>query len=129
MKAVIGLVIMTKKKLKYFKDLLQKQLDDLLAEAGGTVKTMSDKEDLFPDPIDRASLESDRNFILRIRDRERKLIAKIRKALERIEAGTFGICERCGEDISEKRLKIRPVTTFCIDCKEEQENKEKLLSS
>ncbi len=93
------------------------------------MKAMSDKEDLFPDPVDRASLESDRNFILRIRDRERKLIAKIRKALERIEAGTFGICERCGEDISEKRLKIRPVTTFCIDCKEEQENKEKLLSS
>jgi len=120
---------MTKKKLKYFKDLLQKQLDDLLAEAGGTVKAMSDKEDIFPDPVDRASLESDRNFILRIRDRERKLIAKIRKALERTEDGTFGVCEGCGEDISEKRLKIRPVTTFCIDCKEEQENEEKLLSS
>ena len=120
---------MTKKKLKYFKDLLQKQLDDLLSEAGGTVKAMSDKEDIFPDPVDRASLESDRNFILRIRDRERKLIAKIRKALERIEDGTFGICESCGEDITEKRLKIRPVTTFCIDCKEEQENGEKLLSS
>ena len=120
---------MTKKKLKYFKDLLQNQLNVLLAEAGGTVKAMSDKEDLFPDPIDRASLESDRNFILRIRDRERKLIAKIRKALERIEDTTFGICEGCGEDISEKRLKIRPVTTFCIDCKEEQENEEKLLSS
>ena len=128
MNAVIGLTPMTKKKLKYFKDLLQKQLDDLLAEAGGTVKAMSDKEDLFPDPIDRASLESDRNFMLRIRDRERKLIAKIRKALERIEDGSFGICESCGEDISEKRLKIRPVTTFCIDCKEEQENEEKLFS-
>lgn len=128
MDAVIGRVPMTKKKLKHFKDLLQKQLDDLLAEAGGTVKAMSDKEDLFPDPIDRASLESDRNFMLRIRDRERKLIAKIRKALERIEDGSFGICESCGEDISEKRLKIRPVTTFCIDCKEEQENEEKLLS-
>jgi len=120
---------MTKKKLKYFKDLLEKQLDDLLAEADGTVKAMSGKEELFPDPVDRASLESDRNFLLRIRDRERKLIAKIRKALERIEDGSFGICERCGEDISEKRLKIRPVTTFCIDCKEEQENEEKLLSS
>jgi DnaK suppressor protein len=128
MNAAIGPILMTKKKLKYFKDLLQKQLDDLLAEAGGTVKAMSGKEDLFPDPIDRASLESDRNFMLRIRDRERKLIAKIRKALERIEDGSFGICESCGEDISEKRLKIRPVTTFCIDCKEEQENEEKLLS-
>jgi DnaK suppressor protein len=113
---------MTKEKLKYFKKLLQKQLDDLLAEAGGTIKAMSDKEEAFPDPIDRASLESDRNFLLRIRDRERKLIVKIKKALERIEEGTFGICERCGEEISEERLKVRPVTTFCIDCKEEQEN-------
>ena len=89
---------------------------------------MSDKEEGFPDPIDRASLESDRNFLLRIRDRERKLIVKIKKALERIEEGTFGICERCGEEISEERLKVRPVTTFCIDCKEEQENEEKLMS-
>ena len=120
---------MTKRKLKYFRNLLQKQLDDLLAEAGDTVKAMSDKEDIFPDPIDRASLESDRNFLLRIRDRERKLIIKIRKALDRIEDGSFGICERCGEEISEKRLKVRPVTTFCIDCKEEQENEEKLMSS
>ncbi len=108
---------MDKEKLEYFKNLLQKQLSDLLVEAGVTVKTMSDKGELFPDPVDRASLESDRNFLLRIRDRERKLIGKIEKALERVENGTFGICERCGEDISEERLKARPVTTFCIECK------------
>ena len=110
---------MDKEKLEYFKNLLQKQLSDLLVEVGVTVKTMSD----------RASLESDRNFLLRIRDRERKLIGKIEKALERVENGTFGICERCGEDISEERLKARPVTTFCIDCKAEQENQEKLIGS
>jgi len=117
---------MDKKKLEYFRKLLEKQRDELLAEAGITVKAMSDKGDSFPDPIDRASLEADRNFILRIRERERKLIAKIEKALERVENGTFGICERCGEEISEERLKARPVTTLCIECKEEQENEEKL---
>jgi DnaK suppressor protein len=117
---------MDKKKLEYFRKLLEKQRSALLAEAGITVKTMSDKGDPFPDPIDRASLEADRNFILRIRERERKLIAKIEKALERVENGTFGICERCGEEISEERLKARPVTTLCIECKEEQENEEKL---
>lgn len=121
--------VMDKEKLVFFKNLLQKQLSDLLAEAGVTVKTMSDKGEMFPDPVDRASLESDRNFLLRIRDRERKLIGKIEKALERVEDGTFGICERCGEEISEERLKARPVTTFCIDCKEEQENLEKLLGT
>lgn len=121
--------MMDKKRLEYFKKLLQEQLADLLSEAGITVKTMSDKGEMFPDPVDRASLESDRNFLLRIRDRERKLIAKIQQALERVENGTFGICELCGEDISEERLKARPVTTFCIDCKEEQENQEKITGS
>jgi DnaK suppressor protein len=80
----------------------------------------------FPDPNDRATQESDRSFELRIRDRERKLINKIKEALERIEEGTFGVCEMCEEEIGEARLKARPVTTLCIDCKMEQERKEKL---
>jgi DnaK suppressor protein len=71
-------------------------------------------------------MESDRNFELRIRDRERKLIGKIKDALERIEDGSFGICEECGEDISEQRLKARPVTTHCIDCKTNQEKDERV---
>ncbi|HEU0265770.1 MAG TPA: RNA polymerase-binding protein DksA, partial [Geobacterales bacterium] len=79
----------------------------------------------FPDPNDRASQESDRTFELRIRDRERRLLAKIREALERIDDGTFGICEECGEEISEPRLRARPVTTLCIDCKMEEERQEK----
>jgi DnaK suppressor protein len=83
------------------------------------------KENL-PDPSDRASLESDRNFTLRIRDRERKLIVKIREALDRIEDGTYGICEECEEEISAERLKARPVTTLCIECKKRQETEEKV---
>jgi DnaK suppressor protein len=79
----------------------------------------------FPDPNDRASQESDRTFELRIRDRERRLLAKIREALERIDDGTFGVCEECGEEISEARLRARPVTTLCIDCKMEEERQEK----
>ena len=87
---------------------------------------MSDLNENMPDPADRATLESDRNFELRIRDRERKLINKIKEALERIEDGTYGICESCEEDISEERLKARPVTTLCIDCKTKQEDEERL---
>jgi DnaK suppressor protein len=86
---------------------------------------MTDSKENFPDPTDRASLESDRNFMLRIRGRERKLILKIEEALERIEDGSFGTCEKCGEDISEQRLKARPVTTLCIDCKKREEALEK----
>ena len=117
---------MTKKREEYFKKLLNKRLDDLLAEANKTVTGMTDQGQNFPDPTDRASLESDRNFTLRIRDRERRLIAKIKNALDRLDNGTFGICEECGEDISDKRLKARPVTTLCINCKKKQENQEKV---
>ena len=119
-------VSMDKERLEYFKDLLTKRREGLVAEASQTIVEMSDDEETFPDPTDRASLETDRNFLLRIRDRERKLIMKIDEALERIEDSTFGICELCGDDISEERLKARPVTTLCIDCKTDSEEKEKI---
>jgi DnaK suppressor protein len=116
---------MNRKQLNFFKEFLQKRLEDIAGEARETVDEMTDEDDTFPDPNDRATLESDRNFVLRIRDRERKLRTKIERALERIEKGSFGICEECGEEISEGRLKARPVTTLCIKCKEEQEQQEK----
>ena len=118
---------MKKKDLKYFEDLLTKRLEDLLSQAGNTVSGMTTPRENFPDPTDRAALEADRNFMLRIRDREHKLIKKIKNALERIEKGTFGICETCGEDITLKRLKARPVTSQCIECKSKEEALEKAL--
>ncbi len=116
---------MDQAQLEYFRKLLQDKLDDLLNEAGRTLEDMTELSDHFPDPTDRASIESDRNFELRIRDRERKLIKKIKTALERIDDGSYGICEECGEDIGTKRLEARPVTTLCIECKSKQEREEK----
>jgi DnaK suppressor protein len=113
------------KRLEFFRSLLNEQMKELIGEAAKTVNDMTVTEGEFPDPTDRASWESDRNFLLSIRERERKLITKIAEALARIEEGAFGICERCGEEISEKRLEVRPVTTLCIKCKEEQENLER----
>lgn len=118
--------MLSKKKQEYFRELLTQRLNELLDEANKTVSGMTNNRENFPDPTDRASLESDRNFTLRIRDRERKLIGKIKDALERLDNGTFGICEECEEDISEERLMARPVTTLCIECKKKQENQEKL---
>jgi len=117
-----------KEDLEYFQGILQKQLDELIKGAERTVDEMTEGEGraMFPDPTDRASMESDRNFELRIRDRERKLISKIRKALEKIEDETFGICEICGEPIDFKRLEARPVTTHCIECKTSEEEEEKI---
>lgn len=118
---------MKKKDLTFFEELLKNQLEGLLSQADDTVSGMTSPKENFPDPTDRASLESDRNFMLRIRDREHKLIKKIKKALKRIENDTFGICEKCGEDISIQRLKARPVTTQCIECKTKEEAFEKAL--
>ena len=118
---------MRKKDIEYFRRLLTERLENLLAEAYETVSGMTGEIANFPDPTDRASLEADRNFMLRIRDRERKLIMKIRQALERMDNGTYGICETCGSDISIKRLKARPVTTQCIDCKTKEEAMEDAL--
>jgi DnaK suppressor protein len=117
---------LTKKKLEFFKELLNERINELLNQANETVSGMTSHKENLPDPSDRATLESDRNFTLRIRDRERKLIGKIKEALERIEQGTYGICEECGEEISTERLKARPVTTLCIDCKKTQETEERV---
>jgi DnaK suppressor protein len=120
---------MQKKKLNYFKQMLNERLEELIREAERTISDMTGSEDTFPDPTDRASLEADRNFLLRIRDRERKLIMKIQEALDRIDDGTFGTCESCGEDIGQKRLDARPVTTLCIECKRAQEEEERRRGS
>jgi DnaK suppressor protein len=108
-----------------FKEILTRRLNELLEEAEKTVAGMTDTEETFPDPTDRATLESDRNFLLRIRDRERKLIMKIREAMQRIDDESFGICESCGDDITIERLMARPVTTLCIECKRKQEANER----
>jgi DnaK suppressor protein len=111
--------------LEYFKTVLNDQKKNLLAQANQTVSHNVIKEgDHLSDYADIASSESDRTFHLRIRDRERKLIKKIDQALERIDDGTFGLCERCGEEIDSERLKARPVTTYCIDCKTKLEKEE-----
>ncbi len=116
---------MDDKTLEEFRQQLDNRLKELVEEAGRTVAGMTDGKDNFPDPTDRAALESDRNFLLPIRDRERKLISKIQEAVERIEEGEYGICDSCGEEISTERLKARPVTTLCINCKKQQEALEK----
>jgi DnaK suppressor protein len=102
---------------------LQRQRAGLLQEAEAVVEQRPGL-DTFPDMNDQATAEADQNFALRIKDRERKLIKKIDEALERLATRTYGICEGCGEDIPLKRLKARPVTTFCIECKTKQEQAE-----
>jgi DnaK suppressor protein len=111
--------------LDYLKAMLLDQLDSLLKQGGDTVHGVRSQEGQFSDPLDRASYDEAQGNLLRIRDRESRLIRKIRNALECIEEGTYGICELCGEDISFKRLEARPVTTKCIECKTNEERLER----
>jgi DnaK suppressor protein len=106
------------------KDLDQQRVE-LLQEAGAAL-TNRPEFAAFPDLSDQATAEVDSNFELRLKEREQKLLKKIDEALDRIATNTYGICERCGEEIPYKRLKARPVTTLCIECKTQQEEEEKI---
>jgi len=115
---------MNKRKLKSYQSLLNERLSVLMDASIDTVDHMVHQRAIHADPGDRAVTETNRNFELRLRDRDRRLIGKIEDALRRIDTGTFGVCDECGESISEARLRARPVTTLCIDCKEEAERSE-----
>jgi DnaK suppressor protein len=109
------------------KKILEQQKRSLLADAGATLEsTLIPVSEGFPDWTDQASVEVDQNCILRLREREQHLLNKIEDAIERINGDTYGICEICSEPISIKRLKARPVTTLCIECKTRQEVEEKM---
>lgn len=116
---------MDEKQLLKFKAQLEEMKSKIMTDVEQTLSEMTTQNGNIPDPNDRATVESDRNFELRIRDRERKLMNKVEEALGRIEDGSYGICDGCGEDIAEKRLEARPVAKFCIDCKTKQEQREK----
>lgn len=123
--------MMNKKKLADYRKILQSRLGELLNEADQAVKDISGaNSDTSSDPTDQAVQELDRNRLLRFKDRERKFIRKIEKAISRIDDGSYGSCEACGQNINEARLKVQPVTTLCIDCATEMESekaKRKLL--
>ena len=116
---------MNDRQLKHYREILIKKLASLLGIAEDTLTSLGRGDGTFPDPLDRALMESNRTIELRKRDRERKLIKKIRDAINRTEDDTYGICEVCDKEITEDRLEVRPVTTLCISCKEEQEEVEK----
>ncbi|MBI2340007.1 MAG: RNA polymerase-binding protein DksA [Deltaproteobacteria bacterium] len=117
---------MNKKELKKFRELLEERRQDILTQAESTKeKGMVFDPDDLPDEVDLAASEADQSMNLRLRDRERVLLRKVDKAIQKIEAGEYGICESCGEEIGAKRLLARPVTDLCIKCKEEQERVER----
>lgn len=109
----------------HFRTILLAWKEELVEESRRTVHHMQDDLLNLPDPNDRASQEEEFSINLRARDRERKLLHKIDKALARLASGDYGYCEACGAEIGLRRLEARPTAELCIDCKHLEEQKEK----
>lgn len=116
---------MNERQRAYFKRKLIDWRQEILKESKETLENLQRLEQ-HPDTTDRASSESERGLELRARDRQRKLIAKIDAALERIENGTYGYCQETGEPIGVKRLEARPVATLSLEAQERHERRERI---
>ncbi len=116
---------MNERQHDHFRSILLNWKSGFMEEVDRTVNHMKDEAANFPDPADRATQEEEFSLELRTRDRERKLIKKIDKTIDNIDADDYGYCEACGVEIGIKRLEARPTATLCIDCKTLDEIKER----
>jgi DnaK suppressor protein len=117
---------MNERQRDYFRLKLLAWREDILKEAKETLLLLREENQNHPDLADRASSETDRAIELRARDRQRKLIAKIDAAIQRIEDGSYGYCEETGEPISLKRLEARPIATLSVEAQERHEKRERV---
>lgn len=116
---------LSQEELTTLKEILESQLANILEQSRAAVGHLTETREADPDHLDLAVTESNRDFTLRMADRERRLLGKIRKAIQRMNEGEYGVCESCGSPITFKRLMARPVATACIDCKTETEQLER----
>jgi RNA polymerase-binding transcription factor len=117
---------MSEQQLEYFRQKLLNWKEDILRESRETLSHLQSETENHPDIADRASSETDRSLELRTRDRQRKLIAKIDEALQRIEEGVYGYCEETGEPIGIARLDARPIATLSLEAQERHERRERV---
>jgi DnaK suppressor protein len=117
---------MNERQREYFRQKLLDWKEEILREARETLQHLQDENQNHSDLADRASSETDRAIELRARDRQRKLIAKIDAAIQRIDDGTYGYCEETGEPIALKRLEARPIATLSLEAQERHERRERV---
>jgi DnaK suppressor protein len=117
-----------REKLESVKGLLISQREALARDLRQATQDFIDDEPAFADSVDQAAADVDRTFAMNLKNREREVLRQIDEALRRIEAGAFGQCEQCDEEISEARIKAFPFTTLCIDCKAELESEQRRIS-
>ena len=118
--------MLTQDKKEYFEELLFQKMNELFAGANKAANDFDGLRDISPDFADQASMETDASFSFRLKERESRLRRKISRTLEKLNNGDFGVCEECGREISEERLKARPMAVLCIRCKRMEEAEEKI---
>lgn len=110
---------------RYFRNLLHQKLDEIAKKTGGSRMNRDIKGMKFPDLVDWATAEQEREIGLRIIERDTALRGEVLLALEKIRTGTYGVCESCGQEIESARLDAMPITSLCIECKKREEAKER----
>ncbi len=118
---------MNPRHLAYFRNKLRDWRDQLVEESRQTMENLRDEVRDVGDEAERATRETENSLELRTRDRYRKLISKIDKALRRIEEGRYGYCEETDEEIGLERLDARPIATLSLDAQERREHLQKQM--
>jgi DnaK suppressor protein len=114
--------------MRKFKTLFESQRKELLASPAALQRELSADPAEMSDEMDQIAANFEQSLRLRLKSREGLYLRKIESALSRIQNGSFGQCDDCGEEIEIKRLEARPTTTSCIACKEQEEKRERLFA-
>ncbi|NBU20926.1 RNA polymerase-binding protein DksA [bacterium] len=113
-----------KEKVELYRKQLVARREALAEDLRQATAQLINDESYYTDSVDQAAADTDKNFTLQMKNRERDVLWQIDEAIKRLDEGSFGECERCGESISEGRIEAFPFTTLCIDCKAELESEE-----
>lgn len=110
------------------RDMLVEIKENLLQEIAANMKMeIGHLQEAIADMYDLADDERERQFSILLCNRDREKLELIDEALERLEEGTYGICEECDSKIAEGRLKVMPFARYCIACQSKIEKEEKYL--
>jgi DnaK suppressor protein len=116
---------MNQAQLEFFRERLLTMERDIRTNADETTEHLRETV-IVPDPADRATIEEEHALELRTRDRERKLLKKIKQSIDRIESGDYGWCEETGDPIGIPRLLARPTATLSLEAQQRRELRQKL---
>lgn len=117
---------MNERQLEFFRHRLTEMEAELRQNADQTTENLREST-VVPDPADRATIEEEHALELRTRDRERKLLKKVKAAIARIDEGEYGYCEETGEPIGVARLLARPTATLSLEAQERREIKQRMF--